>query len=244
MAMPHIPDLSGANKPTGSVIQQSPWVYWCVVQARIDIRFSDAASQIQVRQSPLNSTSSSADGKSYPLDENTEWSAHWLKIAKSHAESAARSRARSSAGTVNAPEFHASLVSITASARAIEAIQLKTLGSRPRCSGYRPKWQIDPRGKRRTNAGDRLGQALLERNAIDQPTADALGELVDLCKLTVHPVTRSAGVARDLTTDQAHRDPPTTFDAKSSEFYLGVAQSVIAALFGLDPGAEASSGET
>jgi hypothetical protein len=111
------------------------------------------------------------------------WSYVWLAIASDQVAAAhdARKSYDSDPSHALTAEFHAGLVAIAAAAFAIEAEQLKVHGSEPTSASEPP-----PRPWRR-NKGDWLGQNLIERGAITDTEAEALGRLFDLRNASVHP---------------------------------------------------------
>ena len=112
------------------------------------------------------------------------WAPHWLAIARVALIDAHNARGRSvgDASQSLVDEFRDGVVAIAAAAFAVEAEKLRALGNK----NLKPQSDPPPRSWKR-NAGDWLGQLLIERDAIDAQIAEDVGRLFYLRNESVHP---------------------------------------------------------
>jgi hypothetical protein len=154
-----------------------------------------------------------------------DWSAVWLAIAR---EQLAASRDARTLYALNESraldaEFHGGLVAVAAAAFAVEAKQLRVLGPSlaPRAHPPPRAWPV--------NAGDYVGQLLLEQGSIDAHTAEALGRLFALRQTSVHPTPRSERLAAHPVGTDTTREL-VAYNADVTEQLVNVAATVVAAI--------------
>jgi len=153
------------------------------------------------------------------------WSGLWLSIARERVASAygARKLYPTNPSAALTEEFHSGLVAIAAAAFAVEAEQLRVPGPRPKPQSAPPTRAWKP------NAGDRLGQLLVENGSLDATTAEALGRLFDLRNKSVHPRAKVESLAPHPVGTNTSPEI-VAYNADIADELIRVAATVVAAI--------------